>query len=187
LPGYAWVGVEPRFSIQNSGETVRLQRLDCELEVGADWQPGDSVFTLAVASSVFHIVPSDEERPELILARDARGGRTYPLLVGLSKTGSLARTARYVLSFQFVNATAGKAPLLRPGDGVQLQISPSPVAPPTYEMPRFVLVSAGPGSGSGPDSTLRLIEKSGALTCVVPGGQALELAAFLSVIHRIPQ
>lgn len=59
------------------------------------------------------------------------------------------------------------------------------MAPPTYEMPRFVLVWAGPGSG--PDSTLRLIEKSGSLTCVVPGGQALELAAFLSVIHRIPQ
>lgn len=183
LPGYAWVGLQPEFSLKATGDIVRLQRLDCELEVGSGWLPGDSVFTLVVASSVFQITPSDEDHPELQVATDARSGRTYALSVGLAKTGSLAQTARYVLSFQFINAAAGRAPVFRPGEAVYLQIGPSPSAPPTYEMPRFLLVAGVPGM----PSTLRRIEKSGSLTGLVPATQELGLSAFLSVIHRIPQ
>jgi hypothetical protein len=183
LPGYAWVGLAPDFSLKAPGDTVRLQRLDCELEVGSEWQPGDSVFTLVAGSSVFQITPSDEEHPELHVATEARSGRKFAVSVGISKTGSLAQTARYVLSLKFVKAASGRAPLLRPGDAVYLQIGPSPTAPPTYAMPRFLLVPEVPGT----PSTLRLIEKSGSITGGVPAIRQLELAAFLSVVHRIPQ
>ena len=44
-----------------------------------------------------------------------------------------------------------------------------------------------PREGLRAPSTLQLIEKSGSLTRVVPAAQELELSAFLSVIHRIPQ
>jgi hypothetical protein len=50
-------------------------------------------------------------------------------------------------------------------------------------MPRFLLVPEVPGT----PSTLRLIEKSGSITGGVPAIRQLELAALLSVVHRIPQ
>lgn len=183
LPAYAWVGLQPHLAYKADGDVIRLQRLDLELEVGPDWRPGDSILTLVVATSVFSIALPDEDRTDLSLVSEVRSGRTYPLSVGAAKTGSLARTTRYVVSLQFNSAASGKAPILRPGDGVHLQMSPSPTAPPTYDMPRFLLVPGVPGV----PSTLQLIEKTGSLTRVVPALQELELSAFLSVVHRIPQ
>ena len=102
---------------------------------------------------------------------------------GLAKSGSLAGGIRYVVSLEFVGAASGKAPVLRTGDGVYLSIEPAPNAPPTYAMPRFLLVA---GRGEEPP-TLELLEKTGANTSVVPEFSRLELAAFFSVMHRLPR
>ncbi len=183
LPSYAFVGIQPRIAPLSEGETVRLQRFDCELDVSGDWHPSHSLFRIWVGASAFEILVGDEEGLQMVPAVQIRGPGSYGLVAGLSRSGSLAGAARYVLSLQFPRAASGKAPLLRPGDTVFLQIAPSVVAPPTYAMPRFLLVSATPGV----TSTLRLIEKSGATATLLPETLDLELAAFCNVVRRIPQ
>lgn len=183
LPGYAFVGLRPEIAPRSAADRVRLRRLDFEVEAGTDWHPSHSVFVFAAGNALFRVALAREDRAEVVLANDTVGGRSFPLSAGLAKSGSLTGGTRYVVSFEFIDAASGKAPVLQPGDGVYLSIEPAPTAPPTYAMPRFLLVA---GRGDEPP-TLELLEKTGANTSVVPEFSRLELAAFCSVMHRLPR
>ena len=183
LPGYAFVGIQPVFAPRSGGDTVRLERLDCEIEVGPGWQPDDSIFTLTAGSAMFQVPLPRDDRAEVALVADIHTGRKYPLSASLAKSGSSTQARRRVVTFHFLHAASGRAPRLQPEDAVLISIDPSPTAPPDYEMPRFLLVQGTPDS----PSTLRLVEKSGTRTSVLPSVSTLELAAHCSVLHRIPQ
>lgn len=183
LPSYAFVGIQPAFRLRSDRDTVHLQRLDFEIEADAEWHPSHSLFTLIAGSAAFQIPAAGEDRHEVTLATDAAGGRTYPLSASLSRSGSLATAARYVLSFQFIDAGSGKAPILQPGDAIYLSIDLSPTAPPGYAMPKLLVVAGKPDALS----TLLLVEKTGTRTSVVPPSASLDLAVYCSVLHRIPE
>lgn len=53
LPSYAFVGIQPVFAPRSPGDTVRLERIDCELEVESAWEPNHSLFTLAAGPAMF--------------------------------------------------------------------------------------------------------------------------------------
>lgn len=117
------------------------------------------------------------------MVAEVHGGTRYPVAASISRSGSSGSNRRFVASFRFIKAESGKAPRLQPEDTVYLSIDPSPDAPPGYRMPKFVLVD---GTRDVP-STLRLVEKSGTRTSVLPAVSELELAAFCRVVHRLPR
>jgi len=183
LPSYAFVGIQLPLPPQESRHTVRLQRFECELEASSDWDPAQSVFSVAVGPSFFQFTVEASGIPNAFIARDAATQRTFPLLVSLSKRRTPSAGDRYLLSIHCKDAELGQAPRVVEGDGIYLSVDPAPTAPPIYGTPRFVLVERRKDA----DSSLRLIEKSGSLVSILPNLNDHELAAYCSIVHSIPR
>lgn len=181
LPSYAFVGIQPPFPPAEPLRTSRLQRFECELEAGSDWDPVHSVFTLAVGASFFQFTVPVSDVPSPFIARDAMTQPLFPFLVGLSKHRAASSSDRYRLSIHWKDAERGQAPRVVEGDGIYLSVDPAPTAPPIYGTPAFVLVERNPNAVS----SLRLIEKSGSAVSILPNLNDLDLAAFCSVVHLL--
>lgn len=183
LPGYAFVGIQPRFEYRAARDTVRLHRFECELEAPAAWHPSHSTFTLAVGSSILPFTLDDLNSPTTRLVQDVASGRVFPVSIGLSKRIHPRAADRYLLSIECNQAGHGRAPQLLPEDGIFLSVDPSPAAPPTYDAVKLILVDRKEDT----DSSLRLVEKSGSAVTILPSLGRLDLAASCSVLHVIPQ
>lgn len=183
LPGYAFVGIQPRFEYRSARDTVRLHRFECELEASASWHPSHSTFTFAIGSSVLPFTLEELNSPTTRLVQDVASGRVFPLSIGISKRIHPRAADRYLLSIQCNDAGPGRAPRLLPEDGIFVSVDPSPTAPPNYEPVKLVLVDGREDT----ESSLRLVEKTGSAVTILPSLSRLDLAAYCSVLHVIPQ
>ncbi len=182
FPSYAFVGLVPALAANSTREVVRLQRLEIEMEVGADWRANHSVFTLVVGAAQFELALSQELSTETLLVRDAVGGRRYPVEVGVSRPVGVTRNGRCRLAIDFTAAVRGEAPALRPGEGIYLAADLAPSAPPGSAAPKFVLVRGNRTA----TTALSLVEKSGTPTSVIPALNELDLAAYCSLVRLGP-
>ena len=183
IPSYAFVGLQPPPGEQVPYRTVRLRHFECDLEAPADWNPADSVFTLAVGTTLLQFTGEASEVPRTRPVADVMNGRLYPVTLEVTRRITAPGVDRYRLSVHFQNAALGHAPPLRPDDGVYVSVDPAPSAPPRYGVVKFVLV----GGNEGTESSLRLVEKTGSAVAILPEMSRLELAASCSVVYFVPR
>lgn len=175
LPAYAFVGIQPPLSPESPEGTIRLQRFQVEIEPSAERAP--SILTLEAGTTAFHLPLPPAGSTSTVFPRDA-SGRVFVTELSVAPAGD-----RFRVTIEFVEATLGRAPVLRHGDGILVSINPAPAAPPTYTPPQVILV---PGDGRTL-SNLRLLGKSRLSGVVLPELIDLDLAASCTIVHLIPR